>query len=85
MDVRVINKAEHLRIAAFELWCWRRLLRVPWTARKSNQSILKELSPQGSLEDAEAEVPILWPPDVKNWLIRKTLMLRKIKGGRRRG
>ena len=85
MDVRVINKAEHWRIAAFELWCWRRLLRVPWTARKSNQSILKELSPQGSLEDAEAEVPILWPPDVKNWLIRKTLMLRKIKGGRRRG
>ena len=60
-------------------------MRVPWTARRSNHSILKELSPEGSSEDAEAEVPILWPPDVKNWLIRKTLMLGKIKGGRRRG
>ena len=58
---------------AFELWCWRRLLRVPWTARRSNHSILKEISPEYSLEraDAEAETPILWPPDAKNWLIWK--------------
>ena len=60
-----IKKAECQRINAFELWCWRRLLRVPWTARRSNQSILKEISPKYSL-DAEAEVPILWPPDAKN-------------------
>ena len=63
-----IKRAEHRRIDAFELWCWRRLLRVPWTARRSNQSILKEISPEYSLEgiDAEAETPILWPPDTKN-------------------
>ena len=74
MDVRVgtIKKAERLRIAAFELWCWRRLLRVPWAAKRSNQSILKEISPEYSLEGhAEAETPILWPPDVKNQFIRK--------------
>ena len=65
----IIKKAEHQRIDAFELWCWRRLLRVPWTARISNQSILKEISPEYSLEglsDAEAETLILWPPDGKN-------------------
>ena len=68
-----VKKAEHQRMVAFELWCWRRLLRVPWTARRSNQSILKEISPKGNLfpifigrTDAEAEAPILWPPDVKN-------------------
>ena len=61
----VMKKAEHRRIDAFELWCWRRLLRVPWTARKSNQSILKEISP-GGRTDVEAETPILWPPDVKS-------------------
>ena len=62
-----IKKAEHQRIDAFELWCWRRLLRVPWTARRSNQSILKEISPECSLgTDAEAETLILWPPDAKN-------------------
>ena len=68
-----IKKAEHQRIVAFELWCWRRLLRVPWTARRSNQSILKEISPEYSLEktDVEAEAPILWPPDTKSWLIWK--------------
>ena len=71
-----IKKAEHWRTNDFELWCWRRLLRVPWTARRSNQSILKEISPECSLEwltDAEAETPILWPPDVKSWLIWKDL------------
>ena len=58
-----IKKAEHRRIDTFELWCWRRLLRVPWTARRSNQSILKEISGR---TNAEAETPILWPLDVKN-------------------
>ena len=66
------KKAERQRIDASELWCWRRLLRVPWTARRSNQSILKEISPGCLLEaDVEAETPILWPPDVKNRLIGK--------------
>ena len=62
-----IKKAEHRRIDAFELWCWRRLLKVPWTARRSNQSILKEISPKFiGRTAAEAETPILWPPDAKN-------------------
>ena len=82
MDVK---KAEHQRIDVFELWCWRRLLRVLWTARRSNQSILKEISLEYSLEgiDAEAEAPILWSPDVKRWLIGKDLDAGK--GWRRRG
>ena len=65
---RAIKKAVCQRIGPFELWCWRRLLRVPWTARRSNHSILKEISPEYSLEgtDAEAEAPILWPPDAKS-------------------
>ena len=69
-----IKKAEHQKIDAFELWYWRRLLRVPWTARRSNQSILKEISP-GFIgrTDGEAEVPILWPSHVKSWLIGKDL------------
>ena len=58
-----VKKAEHRRIDAFELWCWRRLLRVPWTARRSNQSILKEISPG---IDAKAETPVLWPPHAKS-------------------
>ena len=68
-------KAEHQRIDAFELWSWRRLLRVPWTARKSNQSILKDIGPEYSFEGLmlEAESPLLWPPDAKNCLIRKDL------------
>ena len=63
-----IKKAECQRIDAFELWCWRRLLRVPWTAKRSNQSILKEISPEYSVErtDVEAETPILWPPHAKS-------------------
>ena len=63
-----IKKADCQRTDAFELWCWRRLWRVPWTARRSNQSILKEISPEYSLEGlmAETETPILWPPNVKN-------------------
>ena len=68
-----MKKAERWRIDAFELWCWRGLLRVPWTARRSNQSILKEISPGISLEgrNAKAETPVLWPPHVKSWLIGK--------------
>ena len=77
-----IKKPEHWRIDAFELWCWRRLLRVPWTARRSNLT-LKEIGLEYSRTDAEA--PKLWSPDVKSWLIGKTLMLGKIEGRRRRG
>ena len=71
-----IKKVEHRRIDAFELWCWRRLLRVPWTSRRSNQSILKKISPEIFIgrTDAEAETPILWPPDAKRpwcWEILK--------------
>ena len=71
------------RIDAFELWCWRRLLRVPWTARRANQSILKKIQSWIFIgrTDAEAETPILWPPDVKNWLTEKALMLGKIEMG----
>ena len=63
-----VKKAERLRIDAFELWCWRRLLRVPWTARGSNQSILKEISPGISFgrNDAKAETAVLWPPHAKS-------------------
>ena len=68
-----IKKAEHQRIDAFELWCWRRLLRVPWTARRSKQSIRKEISSEYSLEGLMLKLPILWPPDVKNWLVGKDL------------
>ena len=68
-----IKKAERRRIDAFELWCWRRVLRVPWTARRSNQSILKEISPGCSLEGLmlKLKLPILWPPHVKSWLTGK--------------
>ena len=78
-----IKKAEHWRIDAFELWCWRRLLRVPWTARRSNQSILKEISPEYSLEGLMLNLKfqyLMWRTD----LFEKTLMLAKIEGRRRR-
>ena len=66
-ESRTTRKAQCQRTDAFELWCWRRLLRVPWTARSSNQSILKEISPEYSLEGFDAEeTAILWPPVVKN-------------------
>ena len=68
-DSWTVKKAECQKTDAFELWCWRRLLRVPWTARRSNQSILKEISPGRT--DAEAETPILWPLHAKSWLIGK--------------
>ena len=68
-----VKKAECQRIDAFELWCWRRLLRVPWTARRSNQSSLKEISPWCSLEGLmlKMETPILWPPHAKSGLTGK--------------
>ena len=63
-----VKKTEQRRVDAFELWCWRRLLRVPWTARRSNQSILKEISPGDFFgrNDAKAETPVLWPPHAKS-------------------
>ena len=61
-----IKKAERQRIDAFEVWCWRRLLRVPWTARRSNQSILKEITPEYSLGGADAETLIIWLPNAKS-------------------
>ena len=82
-----LKKAEHRRIDAFELWCWRRLLRVPWTARRSNQSILKEISPEYSLEGLMLKLRLqyfshlIWRTDS----FEKTLMLGKIEGRRRRG
>ena len=82
-----IKKAESQRTDAFELWCWRRLLRVPWTARRSNQSIIKEINSEYSSgrTDAEDEAPVLWPPDVKSKVTGKTLIPGKIDGRRRRG
>ena len=82
-----VKKAECRRIDAFELWCWRRLLRVPWTARRSNQSILKEISPGISLEGMMLKLKLqyfghlMWRVDS----LEKTLMLRGIEGRRRRG
>ena len=78
------KKAECQKIDALELWCWRRLLRVPWTARRSNQSILKELSPECSLEGLMLRLKYL-PPMWRTDSFEKTLILRKIEGGRRRG
>ena len=82
-----IKKAEHWRINAFELWCWRRLLRVPWTARRSNQSILNEISPEYSMEGLIMKLKLqyfghlMW----RTGSLEKTLMLGKIEGRRRRG
>ena len=79
-------KAERRRIDAFELWCWRRLLGVPWTARRSNQSILKEISLEYSLEGLMLKVKFQYfGPVLKSDSFEKTLMLGKIEGGRRRG
>ena len=82
-----IKKAEHQRIDAFELWCWRRLLRVPWTARRSNQSILKEISPQCSLEGLMLKLKLQYFGHLmqRTDSLEKTLMLGKIEGRRRRG
>ena len=82
-----IKKAEHRRTDAFELWCWRRLLRVPWTTRRSNQSILKEISPECSLEGLMLKLKLQYYGHLmrRTDSFEKTLMLGKIKGGRRRG
>ena len=81
-----LKKAEHWRIDAFELWCWRRLLRVPWTARTSNQSILKEISPECSLEGLMLKLKLQYFRHLMRRadLFEKTLMLGKIEGRRRR-
>ena len=83
----IIKKAEHWRIDAFELWCWRRLLRVPWTARRSNQSILKEISPKCSLEGLMLKLKFQYFGHLMRRAdsFEKTLMLGKTAGGRRRG
>ena len=82
-----IKKAECLRIDAFELWCWKRLLRVPCTAHRSNQSILKENKAEYSLQGLvlKTETPVRWPPEAKNWLIGKVPDAWKIEGRRKRG
>ena len=82
-----IKKAEQQRIDAFELWCWRRLLRIPWTARRSNQSILKEISPGCSLEGLMLKLKPQYFGHLmqRTDSLEKTLMLGKIEGGRRRG
>ena len=84
---RIIKKAEHRRIDAFEQWCWRRLFRVPWTARTSNQSILKEISPGCSLEGLMLKLKLQYFGHLmrRTDLLKKTLILGKIEGGRRRG
>ena len=80
-----IKKAEHQRIDAFELWCWRKLLRVPWTARRSNQSILKEISPEYSLEGLTLKLKLQYFVHLMQRAdsFEKTLLLRKIEGSRR--
>ena len=82
-----IKKAEDRRIDAFELWCWRRLLRVPWTARRSNQSILKEMSPEYSLEGLMLKLKLQYFGHLmqRTDSFEKTLMLGKFEGGMRRG
>ena len=81
-----IKRAERQRIDAFELWCWRRLLRVPWTARRSNQSILKEISPEYSLEGLMLQLKLQYFGHLmrRTNSLEKTLMLGRIEGGRRR-
>ena len=83
----IVKKAEHQRIDGFELWCWRRLLRVPWTARRSNQSILKEISPGISLEGMMLKLKLQYFGHLMRRVdsLEKTLMLGEIGGRRRRG
>ena len=86
MDVSwTIKKTECQRIDAFELWCWRRLLRVPWTARSSNQSILKEISPECSLKGLMLKLQYFGHLMQRADSLEKTLMLGRIEGRRRRG
>ena len=88
MDVSwTVKKAEHRRIDAFELWCWRRLLRVPWTTRRSNQSILKEINPECSLEGRMLKLKLQYFGHLMGRVdsLEKTLMLGGIGGRRKRG
>ena len=82
-----VKKAEHRRIDAFKLWCWRRLLRVPWTTRKSNQSILKEIYPEYSLEGLMLQLKLQYIGHLvgRTDSLEKTLMLGKIEGGKKKG
>ena len=82
-----LKKAEHQRIDAFELWCWRRLLRVPWSARRSNQATLKKLNPEYSLEGLMLKLKLHYFGHLmrRTDSLEKTLMLGKTEGGRRRG
>ena len=82
-----IKKAERRKIDVFELWCWRRLLKVPWTARRSNQSILREISPEYSSEGLMLKLKLQYSGHLmqRSESLEKTLMLGKIEGGRRRG
>ena len=86
-SLTTVIKAEHRRIDAFELWCWRRLLRVPWTARRSSQSILKEINPEYSLEGLMLKLKLQYFGHLmeRDDSLEKTRMLGKIEGGRRRG
>ena len=86
-DIWTIKKAEHQRIDAFELWCWRRLLRVPWTARTSNHSILKEISPEYSLEGLMLKLKLQYFGHLmgRTNSLEKTLLLGKVESRRRRG
>ena len=84
-ESRTIKKTEHQRIDAFELWCWRRLLRVPWSARRSNQSILKKISPEYSLEGLVLKFQYFGHLMQRTDSLEKNLMLGKIEGKRRRG
>ena len=83
----IVKKAERQRIDAFELWCWRRFLRVPWTARRSNQSVLKEISPECSLEGLMLKLKLQYFGHLMQRAdsLGKTLMLGKIESGKRRG
>ena len=89
MDMRVgpLKKVESRRVDAFELWCWRRLLRVPWTARRSNQSILKEINPEYSLEEPMVKLKLQYFGQLmwRTYLLEKTRLLGNIEGRRRRG
>ena len=87
MDVRIVKKAERQRIDAFELWCWRSLLRVPWTARRSNQSILKEINPEYSLEGQMLKLKLQYFGHLiqRTDSLEKTLILGKTEGKWRRG
>ena len=86
-EIQTVKKAEHQRIDDFELWCWRRLLRVPWTARRSSQYILKDISPEHSLEGLMLKLKLQYFDHLMQRAdsLEKTLMLAKIEGRRRRG